>query len=190
MNVHQLSISYVPEQDRILIRVSTLQGQELRFWFTRRLTLGLLPLLERAALERAARQGGPASAHVAGMDAIAQKAVSDFQRSETLKGSDFSTPYKSPESAPPRFESPLLVTEVNLAPLSNGQLRLSLAEKLSGVADHRSLQMGLTDALTHAFVHLLERALTQSEWRGPQPAASTAPADGPVAAPDRPPYLN
>ena len=80
MNIHQLSVIYVDEQDRILVRVNTLQGQELRFWFTRRLTLGLMPLLDRAVTDHVARQGGPATSHVAAMDDLSRKAVAQFQR--------------------------------------------------------------------------------------------------------------
>ena len=190
MNVHQLSIAYVAEQDRILVRVNTQQGQELRFWFTRRLTLGLAPLLDRAVTEHVARQGGPATSHVAAMDDLSRKAMAQFQRAETLKTSDFSTPYKTPPASVPLFESPLLVTEVNVAPLSNGQMRLSFSEKLTDGPAPRSFQMGLTDPLIHAFVHLLERALAQSQWRDPNPATPAPPAADPSAGPDRPQYLN
>jgi len=189
MHVHQLSIAYVPEHDRILVRVNTNQGQELRFWFTRRLTLGLAPLLDRAVTDHAARRGGPATAHVAAMDDQSKKAMAQFQRAETLKSSDFATPYKTPETPAHLFDSPLLVTEVNMTPLSNGQLRLSFAEKLTDVATHRSFQLGLTDPLIHAFVHLLERAIGQSQWRDMAPAAPAPPAD-PSRGPDRPQYLN
>lgn len=190
MQVHQLSITYVPEQDRILVRVNTRQGQELQFWFTRRLTLGLTPLLDRAVAEHAARQGGPATSHVAAMDTMSKMAMAQFQRAETLKTSDFATPYKTPEAAVPLLESPLLVTEVNVAPLSNGQMRLSFGEKLTGVAEHRSLQMGLTDSLIHAFVHLLERAVAQSQWRGSPPGAPEPREATPPGEQDKPPYLN
>ena len=158
MHVHQLSITYVPEQDRILVRVNTKQGQELQFWFTRRLTLGLTPLLDRAVTEHAARQAGPATSHVAAMDAMSKMAMAQFQRAETLKSSDFTTP--------------------------------SGSEQLTGVAEHRSLQMGLTDPLMHAFVHLLERAVAQSQWSGSQNATPEPHATDPSRGPDKPSYLN
>jgi hypothetical protein len=189
MNVHQLSIAYVAEQDRILVRVNTLQGQELRFWFTRRLTLGLMPLLDRAVTDHVARQGGPATSHVAAMDDLSRKAVAQFQREETLKSSDFSTPFRTPPQPVALFDSPLLVTEINLTPLSNGQLRLGFAEKLTEGPAPRSFQMGLTDPLIHAFVHLLERALAQSQWRDAAAAATPERKDGPPG-PERPAYLN
>jgi hypothetical protein len=190
MHVHQLSITYVPEQDRILVRVNTKQGQELQFWFTRRLTLGLIPLLDRAVAEHAARQAGPATSHVAAMDAMSKMAMAQFQRAETLKSSDFTTPYKAPEAGASMFESPLLVTEVNVAPMTKGQMRLSFSERLTGLAEHRSLQMGLTDPLMHAFVHLLERAVAQSQWSGSPNAKPEPHATDPSRGPDKPSYLN
>ena len=190
MNVHQLSIAYVPEQDRILVRVNTKQGQELRFWFTRRLTIGLMPLLDRAVTEHVARQGGLATSHVAAMDDLSKQAMAQFKRSENLKTSDFATPYKTPEASVPVFEQALLVTEINVAPLPNGQLRLSFSEKLSGTPPPRSFQMALSDQLIHAFAHLLERALQQSQWQDTTRAAASAPAPDPSRGPDKPHYLN
>ena len=181
MNVHQLSIAYVPEQDRIQVRVNTKEGQELRFWFTRRLTTGLMPLLDRAVAEHVALQGGPATSHVAAMDDLSRQAMAQFKHTENLK---------TPDASVPVFDHPLLVTEINLAPLPNGQLRLSFAEKLSGIQGQRSFQMALSDQLIHAFVHLLERAVQQSQWRDATPAAAAASATDPSRGPDKPQYLN
>ena len=123
MNVHQLSIAYVSEQDRILVRVNTREGRELQCWFTRRLTLGVQPLMDKAVAEQSARHGGVAPARLAAMDDLARKAVAQFERGETLSNADFATPYKASEAVAPLFNSPLLVTEVNLAYLHDGQLR-------------------------------------------------------------------
>ncbi len=191
MNVHQLSIAFVPEQDRILARVNTKEGRELQFWFTRRLALGLSPLMDKAVTEHVLRHAGPATSHVATMDELAKKAVTQFQRSETLKRADFATPYKASEASVPLFETPLLVTEVNVAPLDNGQLRLSFAEKLPGRAGNRNFQMALSEQLIHAFVHLLERAIKQSQWRElPARAAQVAEPAEPGNGPEKPGYLN
>ena len=190
MNVHQLSIAYVPDQDRILARVNTKEGRELQFWFTRRLTLGLSTLMDKVVTDHVARQAGVAEARLADMDDLAKKAVSQFQRSETLKSADFSTPYKAPEASVPLFASPLLVTEINIAPLANGQLRMTFAEKLSGGKDTRNFQMALSEQLVHAFVHLLERALLQSQWRDAGIGAASAPPPELASGPSKPGYLN
>ncbi len=125
---------------------------------------------------------------------MSKKAMAQFQRAETLKNADFATPYKASDAHVPLFDQPLLVTEVNVAPLANGQLRLSCAEKLPGAgpAAPRSFQMALSQQLIHAFVHLLERAVTQSRWReagtGAAPAGRQPPE--PAAGSEKPTYLN
>ena len=120
-------------------------------------------------------------------DPATKKAMSDFNRSETIRGADFSTPYQLADTSEPLFTNPLLITEVNIAHLAGGSLRLQCAEKLSG-APPRTFELVLSETLSHAFMHLLERAVVASTWRG---AAAAAPsADGPVAAPPVSGYLN
>lgn len=195
MQLHQLSMAYVAEQDRILARVNTQDGQELQFWLTRRLALGLTPVLDKVASEHSARMGaaGITPAQVATMDPVSRKTVAEFQRSETLKGADFSTPYQPAPKPLPRFEHPLLVTEVQLSPLANGQVRIRCVEKLPGAEDaqRRQFQLNLSQQLLHAFVHLLERAVRHSLWRDPTSVASDVLAmPEPPAGPPRATYLN
>lgn len=187
MNVHQLSIAYVPEQDRVLVRVNTQEGKELQCWLTRRITLGMAPLIDKALTGQVARRGGVDPSHLAAMDEMSRKVVAQFQRNETLKSADFSTPYKAGPAGTALFDTPLLVTEINIATLGNGQLRLHFAEKLAvGNPAHRNFQMALSEQLVQAFVHLLERAVQQSQWRDVPAASPPAAADGP----EKPGYLN
>ena len=52
MQIHQLSVSYQAEQDRLLLRVSSTGGEEMRLWLTRRLMLGFWPLISQDELRR------------------------------------------------------------------------------------------------------------------------------------------
>ena len=47
MHIHQMSVTYLPEQDHILMRINTTEGDEMRLWPTRRLMVGLWPLLSK-----------------------------------------------------------------------------------------------------------------------------------------------
>ena len=182
MNVHQLSIAYVPQQDRLLVRVNTNEGQELQVWITRRIALGLSPLLDKAVVDQAAAHTTPGSPRMTPLDQQAKQAIAQFQRVETLQKADFATPYGSSEKKRPIFEQPLVVTDVALTPLGNGQLQLAFAEKTGSDQATRGFQLALGDQLQHAFVHLLERAILQSQWREPVAGAATpeatAPGDG------------
>ena len=45
MRLHQIRIDYHQEQDRLLLRISTDEGSELRFWLTRRFVKSMWPAL-------------------------------------------------------------------------------------------------------------------------------------------------
>jgi len=192
MHVRQLSISYLPEQDRILVRVNTADSHELQYWFTRRLTLGLTPLLDRIVTEHAALAGGPATTHLAAADMTAKKAMADFARAETMRSADFSTPYKTPETGQPLFGSPLLITDISIAPLAGAQMRMNCTEKLGNSAQPvRRFELTLSQQLSHAFMHLLERAVDASQWRKAGVADSLGSSGLPPASPAaKPDYLN
>ncbi len=192
MQVRQLSISYLPEQDRILVRVNTSDSHELQYWFTRRLTLGLVPLLDRIVTEHAALAGGPATTHMAAADLPAKKAMADFARAEAMRSADFSTPYKTPETGQPLFDSPLLITDISIAPLAGAQMRMSCTEKLTGSAPSvRRFDLALSQQLTHAFMHLLERAVDASQWRKTGAADSIRTTGlSPASSDAKPDYLN
>lgn len=194
MNIHQLSVNYIQDQDRILARINTTAGEELRLWFTRRLTLGLMPALRRVVATHVAKMEAIQSPHIsptAAADAQTQQMLSDFKKEESLQKSDFKTPFKAEASTLPLGAEPLLVTEININPLSNGQLQLAFNEKIAGHEKTRGFQMGLEQNLLHGFLHLLEKAVSQSQWAGDaqQSGVEKLPGEAENSV-DKPKYLN
>ena len=202
VNIHQLSVNYIQEHDRILVRINTTAGEELRLWFTRRLTLGLMPMVQKIVAEWVANQEAINSAMItptAAADARTQQMLADFKREESLQKSDFQTPYKAPNTLPLGPE-PLLVTEMSVTPLPSGQLQLSFNENLrlddgSPNPNPRGFRVALEQKLVHGFVHLLEKAVAASQWThfsGAEAAANAAlPDEGNAGGGgDRPKYLN
>ena len=61
MNIHQLSISHDERQDRLLLRLNTLAGEEYRFWLTRRMVILILPALTQMLARLEAAQPGLAA---------------------------------------------------------------------------------------------------------------------------------
>ncbi|WP_295961243.1 hypothetical protein [Rhodoferax sp.] len=195
MNIHQLSARYNQEQDRILVRINSTEGTEMRLWLTRRLTLALWPTLNKAVVEHVARQDGGGT-HL--RDDASKKMLADFQREAVLRDADFSTPYQDIQDAPdtaatlPLGSAPLLVTEVRITPVANGPLKIAFNEQLVGQANGRGFQVELAPPLVHGLVQLLERALHQSAWGEGSDVLGAPPlqaSDAPVLA-DRPKYLN
>ncbi len=192
MKIHQLSVSYLAEQDRILVRINTSASREVRLWLTRRLMVGLWPLLSKLLTQHLLKLEA-AGRTLDSADAGLRKMLADFRKEEFLKSADFETPYQ--ENQPPlaQGEEPLLVTDVDASPLPDGRLRLSFNEHRKEVeSEPRSFQVEMQPKLMQALMHLLEQALARAQWGEPLGSAAAddgAPCDGNQPA-RRPRYLN
>jgi hypothetical protein len=192
MKIHQLSVNYLAEQDRILMRVNTRAAEEMRLWLTRRLMLGLWPLLSKLLTKHLLKLEA-AGTSLDAADEDLKKMLADFRKEEFLRNADFETPYQDTRMELPLGEKPLLVTDVDAAPLPNGRLRLSFNESKPNADKPRSFQMEMEPKLMQGLMHLLEQALARSQWREPfgtpvavEDAASLEDEPGPR----KPRYLN
>ena len=164
MHIHQMSVTYLPEQDRILMRVNTTEGEEMRMWLTRRLMVGLWPLLTRLLTEHLLKLEA-AGTSLSAADESLKKMLTDFRKEEFLSKADFDTPYQEGPAALPLGEEPLLVTDVDATPQTGGPLKLSFNEKPPGGEKPRSFNLEMKPKLMQGLMHLLEQALIQSQWR-------------------------
>lgn len=195
MNIHQLSVTYLPEQDRILARVNTTAGEEMRLWLTRRLMVGLWPLLSKVMTDHLLRLEAAGSSLDSADDEMKQM-LADFRKAEFLQNADFETPYQDHQPKLPLGAEPLLVTDVDAAPLASGRLRLTFNESMQGDrpgAEPRRFQIEMEPRLMQGLLHLLEQALGQSRWHESFQPATVVEDSGHAdeAAPPNPPrYLN
>ena len=191
MQIHQMSVTYLPEQDRILMRINTTEGEEMRMWLTRRLMVGLWPLLTKLLTEHLLKLES-AGASLAGANPELKKMLADFRKEEFLQHADFDTPYREGQASLPLGEEPLLVTDVEATPVATGPLKLNFNERppANGDAKPRSFQMEMQPKLMQGLMHLLDQAMLQSQWR--EPFVLPAPGEhGALEGDDgRPKYLN
>lgn len=201
MDIRQLSVRYHVDQDRILVTINTSGGEEVQMWLTRRIALGLWPLVNRVvidhfAIPQDARTDG--FVDLAAMGPKTREMLADLRRQEAVQATDFDTPYQQP-SIPnrPLGEIPLLVTEVNLTPKTDGQLQMNFRELLTGPASSRGFQLDMPSDLVFGLIQLLNHALEQSRWQIELlPAATVEVVEDAVEeidlSPDatRPTYLN
>lgn len=158
MNIHQLSVSYEERQDRLLLRLNTLDKQEFRFWLTRRMCLRLMPAIDQSVVRLEASQPG-----VAVPDATSQKMLTEIKRDAFLQKADFSTPFDAQAVQKPLGEDPLLITDAQLSLQSNGGLLITFQEK-SVDAPIKSCQLNLQANLVHGLVHLIQQAVVKANW--------------------------
>lgn len=190
MHIHQLSVNYHREQDRLLIRVNTGDGDEFRVWLTRFLALRLRPTLDRILVEHIARQ--QADRLVGAGDGQTRKLLADIKTQEVLQKSDFRTPYRNQATRLPLGETPLLVTQLDIVPTDSGLLQLRFQEKLSEGGTPRDCTFTMEMPLAIGLQHLLDKGLAEAQWDVPglpDAAARSAAADD-SADESSPRYLN
>lgn len=193
MEIRQLSVDYNEEHDRILIRINTTDSEELRFWLTQRMLGRLWPTFNEVVARHLLphdKFADHSKLQLSGLNAEQRAMVAEFERVDALKQADFATPYDAHPLRLPLGEFPLLVTEVNLTAVNNGQLRIRLCEQLSGKAQQRSCQLDLPPQLVHGLTHLLHKAIARSGWNVSMYPAENQPAESPANDPGRPRYLN
>lgn len=118
----QIQLSFSETEDRFLLRISTTDHEEFRFWVTRRFTSHLFPLMIETiqAIPDIAAQTNAAS----------RDAVMDFQREQATQGADFSTPFsaKNQETQYPLGEQAVLVAKGTLLQQAENLFNLSLKD--------------------------------------------------------------
>ncbi len=183
MNIQQLSVSYLAEHDRLLLRIMSTDQQELQLLITRKLMLGMWPLAQRIVTEHTAAFAASAP-QVAAASPVARQAMAEFSKAATLAKADFTTPYQTEVKWRPLGLEPLLVTEVRITPQSGGRVGLHWLEKLPERLPPRAFEMVLEQAMVHGLMQLLGQALAASGWHEALPPLDPAPQA------DRPQYLN
>jgi hypothetical protein len=195
MNIHQVNVSYVGEQDRVLLRINSVDGEEFRIWLTRRLGLQLLPVLDKSSQNQLQSQLPPPDPS-APLPEQRQQILQNFQKEAAAYQGDFQTPYKDQPAVLPLGEEPLLVTELNLTPQADGKLHMALLERLA--QRKRDMQLVMDASLTQGLLRLLHQALKTSDWLQvpnlqllPPHTATQLGQEEPEQAPkDKPRYLN
>jgi len=170
--IHQIQIRLDEQQDRLLLRLSTTDGCEYRFWLTRRFVKQLWALLlKMVEWDKAVQQQ---------FDRATRQTVLEIQHEGYAQQGDFS---KNFEDQPRRFplgETPILLTSGKGTRRDGGLQVLSIYP-----AQGQGLDLTLDTRLLHIFVKLLRDGVTRAEWdmnlalrekAEPQPQPDAVPA--------------
>jgi hypothetical protein len=143
-SLQQINMAYIPEQDRLLLRISTSSDAEYRIWLTRRYSALLLQVF----LEQIEREGGY------------QDLASRQDTRERLRGGALDQPYNpAPKMHYPLGEQGVLAYRINVGKDPTGVLNLQLLpEQGQGVT------FTLDKSTLYMLYNVLEQALSQTEW--------------------------
>lgn len=155
MRIHQVSVDFVAEEDRLRLRIATSEGAELRFWLTRRYLRLLWPALHKLAeLASPALPVAPVP-----LSPEARKAVVEMEHEEAVMKADFSKPFAPTGVAKPFGEAPLLLARVQGGRGPEGKPALAMHTQ-----DGRGLTLNLDGMLLHSLMRLLHQAAAQAHW--------------------------
>lgn len=160
--ITQLNVTYVAEEDRVLFRFNTHDGQEFRLWLTRATVRQLLAVGAQASvLVHAAQHAMPQA-----------QAIAQFQQQSVEQQAQFSQ-YK-PAAQTPLGETPLLALQVAM---TVGKSGYAIDWTLAG---GHQLQLTLDDDLFAKFRMLLATIQDRAQWGlGPASAAAEGNATDP-----------
>lgn len=151
MRLHQLKLDFIPEQDRLLLRVSTDNQLEVRLWLTRRALRLLWPLLlqmARASPE-VALQSNPQ----------ARDALVGMQHERALRQANFAEAFEETPRALPLGAEPILVVHIRTSRDEQGNQVLALLPQQG-----QGIHLTLDNTLLHSLCKLLQNAVAKSEW--------------------------
>ncbi len=160
-DLHQIQFNYVAEADRLLLRISTADKSEFRFWLTRRYVRLLWP-----AVLKLLRDNPQVKAQKSNRD---RDTVLDFHHQQAMQQGDFSTEYQADAEVTPLGDKPLLLARLQPRQGKNGPV-LHLAPR-----EGHGINLALPGPLLHSFAGLLTQSVKQAEWdldlRMEQPAS-------------------
>lgn len=152
MRLQQINVEYSAEQDRLLMRIGTSEGSEMRLSLTRRYVKLLWPLLVRLAEEASPRIRTQANPD-------ARKALLGLEHEQALSRADFSKPYVQEPRLTPLGEAPLLLARIQTGRDRNGQPVLALHP-----AEGQGVTLTFDAVLLHSVCRLLQSAVQKSDW--------------------------
>ncbi len=148
-SIHQMQMSFVALQDRLLFRLNTTDHAEFRFWLTRRYVKLLWTTLLQQ-LESAQPYQNP----------DIRATVTAFQHQQVVANTDFKTAYQEPENKHfPLGEEPILAARLQFKRSPQGAQILCIhPDKGQG------LEIGVDQRLMHSLCNLLSQCLKNTDW--------------------------
>jgi hypothetical protein len=151
MHIHQIQMKYSAEEDRILLRISSTERAEFRFWLTRRYVKLLWTILLKM-LER-----DPAAAQH--KDENVRRTLLGFQHETAVQSGDFAKPFEEGVSSLPLGANPVLLSRISgKQPDQKQQLLCLHPEQGQGI------DLAVNAGLLHMISKLLVDAVGKSDW--------------------------
>lgn len=172
MDLHQIQVTYQPEEDRLLGRVSFKDADgrlhEIRVWFTRRFVGQLWPGIVQT-LEAQVAQEKPQAAH-ASTDIVGMEHHATVQQ---MQGNgNFNNRYESNVAAFPLGEAPILAISARISQEPGKPIRIKMMPTAG-----TGFEIAFARPILHGFCTLLSDAVKKASWDLKLEMPGSAPPD-------------
>ncbi len=155
MAIHQIQIRHDETEDRLLLRLSTTDNCEFRFWLTRRFTKRLWGMLvQMLAWDQAVKQQ---------VSPETRRTVLDIQHEGYSQQANYTKEFEEPAREVPRRmplgEAPVLLAKANGKKRDDSFQMLGL-HPLQG----QGIDITLDTRLLHIFTRLLREQVAKTDW--------------------------
>jgi len=144
-------MSFSPEEDRMLLRISTTDESEYHLWLTRR----FIKVLWAALLKTMERDSQLQKTLLPGV----RDAIMGMRHQEAIAASDFDKPHQDGKRTLTSNTGPLLVTGGTVTPLKDGTTKL-----IFNTIDGTGINFSLNEKLLHALCHLIISSSQNASW--------------------------
>ena len=149
--LHQITMSFSPEEDRMLLRISTTEESEYHLWLTRRFIKVLWGALIQT-MERDTQLQKTLLPEV-------KDAIMGMRHQEAVADSNFDQPHQDGNRTLTSNTGPLLVTKGTVTPMKNGTTKL-----VFNTTDGTGINFSLNEKLLHALCHLIISSSQNADW--------------------------
>ena len=164
MSIKQFNGEWVAQEDRILFRFNTTEGQEFRLWLTRHIVKNFLQGSQTLSVQALEKSHPPQVA----------QAMQEFAQQSVAQQLNYTATYE-PQPELPLGEHPALVTGMRIT-LQAPQVVVDFETQRG-----QTVHLNITQELLHTMVSLFDKLQTLAHWQ--VGATASGPA---VAAPPGP----
>ncbi|MBA5249534.1 hypothetical protein MNB_SUP05-SYMBIONT-4-1382 [hydrothermal vent metagenome] len=166
MNIHQMQISYSPQEDRLILRINSKENEEMRLFFTRRIVTSFWDILNQTInhslehhpvlndMDNASADLGNESAR----QQMQQQMQQQIHHQDIINESDYATPFNDGNKFP-MGETPTLVEKITINAYENGNIKLIFVSDTD-----KNIDLNLNQSLLHNLSDLLSRVIPSTEW--------------------------
>lgn len=148
-SIAQLNFSYIPAEDRLLLRVGMSNETELLVWITRRITLVMWQLLTQSSIIRERL----AEAHTKEAD----KLKSSFAKETAAQQHNYNTPYEQRNVL-----NPNAIFLVQTASIDAGEHGID--HLVFECTNGQSMNIAMNDDLRFAIINMLQLVTKETDW--------------------------